>query len=81
MARYHATVESRRSATETFGYLVTFSRDHVAAATATGTSEAGAGRAGRCRVPVPGISSRLAAKPETPPASAFTAATEYSRPR
>jgi hypothetical protein len=25
MARYHATVESRRSATETFGYLATFS--------------------------------------------------------
>ena len=25
MARYHATVESRKSATETFGYLATFS--------------------------------------------------------
>jgi hypothetical protein len=25
MARYHATVELRRSATETFGYLATFS--------------------------------------------------------
>ena len=25
MARYHAAVESRRSATETFGYLATFS--------------------------------------------------------
>ena len=25
MAGYHATVESRRSATETFGYLATFS--------------------------------------------------------
>jgi hypothetical protein len=25
MARYHATVESRRSATETFGYLATLS--------------------------------------------------------
>ena len=25
MARYHATVESRRSATETFGYPATFS--------------------------------------------------------
>jgi len=25
MARYHATVESRRSAAETFGYLATFS--------------------------------------------------------
>ena len=25
MGRYHATVESRRSATETFGYLATFS--------------------------------------------------------
>ena len=41
----------------------------------------GSGRAGRCRVPVPGISSRLSAKPEAPPASVFTAATEYSRPR
>jgi hypothetical protein len=25
MARYHATVQSRRSATKTFGYLATFS--------------------------------------------------------
>ena len=25
MARYHATVESRQSATDTFGYLATFS--------------------------------------------------------
>jgi hypothetical protein len=41
----------------------------------------GSGRAGRCCVPVPGISSRLSAKPEAPPASVVTAATEYSRPR
>ena len=59
MARYHATVESRRSATETSGYLATFSNaaewDHgVLAGEQLDPGPAGAGSRFRLVVPFPG---------------------------
>jgi len=62
MARYHAAVESRRSATETFGYLATFSnaaqRDPgVLAGEQLDPGPAGAG--GRFRFVVPFLGLRM----------------------
>lgn len=60
MARYHATVESRRSATETFGYLATLShaaqRDpRVLAGEQLDPGPAGAGSRFRLVVPFLGL--------------------------
>ena len=60
MARYHATVESRRSATETFGYLATFSNaaewdPGVLAGEQLDPGPAGAGSRFRLVVPFLGV--------------------------